>query len=274
MLLTLVPLGGLCNRLRLLLSALGLAGRTACDVVVAWGNDPECGARFDQLFEAVDGSRLRVVRRPWWAAVDTRRNLHLPWLVRRIMGYTYQACSPPPTTGDALLPIVGTCRRAYVASGFQLSPYGRAELELLKPLPRLQARIDSLTARFAEYTVGVHIRRTDNARSIAGSPVAAFRRAMEAEMARHSGVVFFLATDDGALKQGLLKDYPGRIIAQVTDARRDNLQGMEEAVVDLWCLAATKKLLASYWSSFSDTAAELGGIPMEVVRGDPSPPPF
>ena len=271
--LTLVPIGGLYNRLRVVLSALSLARDTHCAVSVEWGNDKECGAWFDELFEPTGGARPHIVRRRWWAAVSSQRNLHLPGLVRLLAGYTYQSCHKSPPTDDVLRPLIRKYRRAYLASGYQLCPYGREELARLQPLPHLRRRIAELTEGFAHYTVGVHIRRTDNTQSIAGSPTEAFRRAMEAEIARNFNVRFFLATDDEDLKRRLTQDYPDRVITQTTDVRRDTLRGMEEAVVDLWCLAATRKLLASYWSSFSDTAAELGNIPVEVVRDDSSHPP-
>ena len=60
--------------------------------------------------------------------------------------------------------------------------------------------------------------------------------------------------------------YPDRIITQRTQVRRDTLDGMREAVVDLWCLAATQRIIGSYWSSFTDTAAELRQIPLEIVQ--------
>ena len=63
------------------------------------------------------------------------------------------------------------------------------------------------------------------------------------------------------------KAFPGRIVAQpVQSVRRDTLAGMQDAVVDLFCLSRTRKLLGSYWSSFSDMAAELSGIPLQIVK--------
>jgi hypothetical protein len=35
---------------------------------------------------------------------------------------------------------------------------------------------------------------------------------------------------------------------------------MYDALLDLFCLAACKKIIGSYCSSFTDTAASLGGI--------------
>ena len=110
------------------------------------------------------------------------------------------------------------------------------------------------------------LRRTDNTVSMAHSTPEGFRRAMDREIQRDFKVRFFLATDDDELKRTLLQEYPDRIITQRNEVRRDTLDGMRHAVVDLWCLAATRRLIGSYWSSFTDTAAELGRIPVEIVR--------
>ena len=42
---------------------------------------------------------------------------------------------------------------------------------------------------------------------------------------------------------------------------------MQDALIDLWCLAASRKIIGSYWSSFTDTAADMGGIE-KVIAGD------
>ena len=92
-----------------------------------------------------------------------------------------------------------------------------------------------------------------------------FRRAMWRAIQQHPEARFFLATDDAALKAELLSEFGERIVTQQTEVRRDTVEGMRDAVVDLWCLAATQRIIGSYWSSFTDIAAELGGISAEIV---------
>lgn len=265
--LTLVPLGGLCNRLRPLLSALQVAGSTPGGVTVEWAKDSECRARFDELFLPIDSPGLRIVPRHWWARPARRRNLRWPALLRALMGYRVQRESYRPAAAGDFERLAASDRLTYLSTGYALCPYPADILSLLRPRPELARRIAALTARFGPHTVGVHIRRTDNAVSISQSPVAAFRKAMDEEVRRDGSVRFFLATDDEALKGELAQAYAGRLITQPTRVRRDTLEGMQEAVVDLFCLASTQKILGSYWSSFTDTAAELGHVPLYVVRG-------
>lgn len=49
---------------------------------------------------------------------------------------------------------------------------------------------------------------------------------------------------------------------------RNSVQGMHDAMIDLFSLAATDKILGSYWSSFTDVAASMRGIPKVIVGED------
>lgn len=242
--LTVVPQGGLCNRLRVALSALSAFP----DCEVEWGRDKACYAYFDELFQPLKG----VVRRRWWNVPQTRRNLHIPALLRR---WIYDA----QLVNAKALPVV-IDRPTYVSTGYALGPYGREWLQRLTPLDSIRRRIDAITAQFPPDIVGVHIRRTDNKKSWSHSSDEAFWRAMEA-----TGGTFYLATDDLDLRQALCR-YFNVITQPLSAVRRDTREGIEEAVVDLYCLAATNRLYGSYWSSFSDTAAELGNIPLSIIQ--------
>lgn len=264
--LTLVPQGGLCNRLRVVLSAVQAKMSGAGPVRVEWGKDAECGAWFEELFVPIDMGNLRVVHRRWWARPITRHNLWLPGLLRLLMGYTVQRANYLPASPEEFLRLARSSRRIYLSTGYALCAYSPDCLARLRPRPEIYNEIERLKARFGRTTVGVHIRRTDNTVSMAHSTPEGFRRAMDREIQRDFKVRFFLATDDDELKRTLLQEYPDRIITQRNEVRRDTLDGMRHAVVDLWCLAATRRLIGSYWSSFTDTAAELGRIPVEIVR--------
>ena len=47
---------------------------------------------------------------------------------------------------------------------------------------------------------------------------------------------------------------------------RDSLDGMKMAVAELFALSRTSKIIGSYYSSYSQIAAELGNIAIEYVR--------
>ncbi|MGM9695101.1 MAG: hypothetical protein ACI3YC_08855 [Alloprevotella sp.] len=262
----LTPQGGLCNRLRVLLSGLSLSRAAAVSVSVEWERDDDCRARFDELFEPLDTSNFCVCRRHWWARPITRQNLHWPQLVRAVLGWEVQRANYFPAAPEELRSLAERHRKVYVSGGSVSFPYAPSLLQELRPLPEIQARINAITREFPEEIVGVHIRRTDNTVSRAESEPEDFVKAMEEEVQKHPDVVFFLATDDLAVKKDLCRRFGGKILTLPVPTCRKSVEGIRNAIVDLWCLARTKRLIGSYWSSFTDTAAELGGIPVTIVR--------
>lgn len=266
---TLVPQGGLCNRLRAILSALSLIEHGAVDarLVVGWDDGLECAARFDQLFQPLDSPHATIVPRRWTDRPITRRNLHWPAFLRNFV-YTRQYANRPPSAEELRLCFASHSDAAvYVSTGLAFCDYPAEYVRRLRPLPHLQERIDSLSAAFTPgHTIGIHIRRTDHVTAIAESPDALFVDAIADAISADAEAHFFLATDDSALKRSLMTRFPGRITAQDCRGTRSDLGGMEEAVVDLWTLARCSRIIGSYWSSYTDTAAEIGGIPLTIIR--------
>ena len=117
--------------------------------------------------------------------------------------------------------------------------------------------------------VSVHIRRTDQVTSIAYSKTENFIQLMNREIDADPNVKFFLATDDKEEEALLRKTFPGRIVSNENRTlRRDSLDGMYDALLDLYCLSSCKKIIGSYYSSFTDTAAALGNIPKLIAGID------
>lgn len=263
--LTVVPQGGLCNRLRVVLSALEASQHQGvAPIEIHWARNAECRAWFEELFQPIASETLKIVHRAWWAAPITRYNLHLPALLRYAMGYRLQQANCHPASDEAFFRML-EAPKVYLSGGSTLCSYRAECLGLLKPLPEIQRQIDDITALFAPRTIGVHIRRTDNVKSMRHSTPQGFRRAMDNAVKEDARTRFFLATDDASLKEALEREYGERIITLHRPVRRNTIDGMRDAVVDLWCLAATERIIGSYWSSFTDTAAELRHIPLHVV---------
>lgn len=266
---TLVPQGGLCNRLRAILSALSLIEHGVLDarLVVGWDDGSECAARFDQLFQPLNSPHAVIGPRRWIDRPITRRNLHWPALVRHFV-YTRQYANRPPSAEELRRCFDGhTDASVYVSTGLAFCDYPADYVRRLRPQQHLQQRIDALSATFdAQHTIGIHIRRTDHTTAIAESPDALFIDAIAGIISRDALATFYLATDDAALKRRLMERFPARITAQNCRGTRADIDGMEEAVVDLWTLARCSRIIGSYWSSYTDTAAEIGGIPLTIIR--------
>ena len=271
--LTVVPMGGLCNRLRTLLSAYHFA-QSERDVFVRveWGKNRECFAEYTDLFEPIHEENFSIVPRRWWNVPVRRNNLHLPALLR-LPVYDKQLNYFRPHEDKSVEEYFKDVRSIYLSTGYQFRPYSQEQMQSLLPCRELQERIDGIVGEFPENIVGVHIRRTDNMDACTQSTDEVFIRLMDRELQADPYTMFFLATDDGTVKNKMMKRYPGHVLVQHTPhVRRDTLEGMEEAVVDLFCLAHTRKVIGSHYSSFSETAAEIGGIPLTIAIEEPQKP--
>ena len=89
---------------------------------------------------------------------------------------------------------------------------------------------------------------------------------MDAEIKKNTNTKFYVASDDDEVKESLKSKYPNRIITQMDDTDRNSLEGMKFAVLDLFCLSKTNKIIGSVGSSYSQIAAEIGGIEVEYAK--------
>ena len=210
--LTLVPLGGLCNRLRALVSARSLLSYDpALRIQVVWAAKAECAARFDELFEDNLTLAGRFAFRSAGfldAPAVLRRNLRLPALLRRLRYDGQYADFHSAAAPAECLVHFRAAQRVYISTGSPLCSTPAAEWGVLSPLPALRRRIASLVNSFGKNTIGVHIRRTDNEKSWHVSPLSAFVREMQAALAEDPEVTFYLATDDEGGARALVRLVP------------------------------------------------------------------
>lgn len=140
-----------------------------------------------------------------------------------------------------------------------------AERPLYKfiPVQSLQSIVDSYEV---DNVVGVHIRRTDNRISAAHSPLQGFVELMSREVDLDRGVRFFVSTDEPKVEAEVRMAFPNRIITHTkTSLDRNDPQAIRDAVIDLYCLSNCRKLIGSYWSSFTEVAHLINGIDLVTV---------
>lgn len=133
------------------------------------------------------------------------------------------------------------------------------------PIPELQALINSYTTQFGRNAVGIHLRRQDNKQSIKHSPVEIFIEKMKEEISNNPDTRFYLATDsvaDEILIKNLFKE---RLMVHEKSLSRNTEKGVQDALVDLYCLSATRKIIGSYFSSFSEVAAQINSINLDLI---------
>ena len=137
--------------------------------------------------------------------------------------------------------------------------------DIFHPVDHLQERIRQVTAGFGEGTTGVHIRRTDNVRATLLSPTSLFIERMKQEPDTQR---FYLATDSENVKAEMKQIFGDRIITPSDKAERGSLAGMENALVEMYSLAATSRIIGTVASTYSMTAAAIGKIQLEVLEAE------
>lgn len=280
------PVGGLGNRLRVVLSFRALARALGRRFAVYWAPGPGWSTeRFDELFdnhiELVDKDDYLIRRTDALPLYDRRfagPGTREPWTGGR-HGYCLKDLEDSAKTPLLLYAGGDDARNILNAEEIcRLAPDLDAEIARgargLEPASEIRARIEEVCARFDARTVGVHIRRGDaltgpHHTQFGRSTDGTFRAGMLREIALRRGASFFLATDCQATQKRFMAWLPERIlineqkvfVQSVYGGSKDNQQ---DAAVDLFCLSRTARILGSHWSSFSGMAAAIGGIECRV----------
>jgi len=260
-----VPLGGLCNRMRAMASGIYIAKKLNCPISVYWNKNSECFADFTELFQPVSTDNVSVkpyYRSDFYLDLDRKRNLYIPGIIRRFI-FDKQIVGGGESMDDCK--IENLQGRIYMISGYSVAKcFSLADLFV--PTMEIQEKINGLKAQYSENVYGVHIRRTDNKQSIQKNEVEDYLRFMDQKIETCPDVKFFLATDSVEVKQLMINRYGDGIVFHDATLERNSVQGMKDAVVDLWCLSLTKGIIGSYYSSYSDIAAELGNIELKILE--------
>ncbi|MBQ8527168.1 MAG: hypothetical protein IJ429_01725 [Lachnospiraceae bacterium] len=254
------PIGGLCNRMRAINSALVLAKKQNKKLKVIWNINAELGCPFEELFETTDAFTVLNIRSKWNPV-----KLFYQFTRRRIGNDDIRSNRDASGLTEEFQKTLDC--PLYIATEehfFECHDYSS-----FVPTAEISERIKRLTSSYGSHNVGVHIRRTDNKPAIGKSSTQAFVDSMQKEIDLFPDTRFYLATDDLSEEENLRRLFPDRIISNETrDLSRDSITGIKDALLDLMCLARTDKIIGSYFSSFTDIAADWNGIPKCVAGED------
>jgi hypothetical protein len=140
------------------------------------------------------------------------------------------------------------------------------------PRPDIRLRIDQFRGTYFNRTVGMHMRRTDQLRSIVESPNSAFFR--EAETLIDQGKTIFLATDNEESSEMMKKKFGSNIITfpksnptlvRRWPRRQEILDDWIEDFIDLHLLATCEYVLGSRHSAYTSVAMALNRSPKSRV---------
>lgn len=257
----LVPLYGLCNKMRAIASVAKIASDRNRKLKVYWLKNDECGAYFHELFDDLCDCNCDIVVKDCESLpsfVDFRlKHWHA---INKLYPHVLNSFRPSQDEINICSEkggLIYTCQS--LGEHYPLA-------ELFRPKKELMDKIKNVSICDASKTIGVHIRRTDHDIAMSKSTLAKFKSRIGEELTRDASCLFYLATDDETVKKELISDFKNSIITYEGELRRDTLVGMQDAVIDLWCLSRTKSILGSYFSSYSALAAELGNVKLEIVE--------
>lgn len=156
-------------------------------------------------------------------------------------------------------------KNLYVSSCYRVFPLVD-RYNYFKPRREDLKRIRETTSAYKN-TLGLHIRRTDHVYSKSISTTEKFESLLKRYLHDYPDSNFFLSTDDGDTKEYLINRFGSKILSnEIRSYDRNNSLAARDAVVDLYCLAKTKQIFGSHHSSFSQTAADIGGIIETTVK--------
>ena len=273
---TLVPFGGLGNRLYAICSAITYCRDTNRSLKILWFKDHNLNCPVSELFSVrPDYPHVQLVDGGWSDLIlrdnPRRRNFWIPKFFQQFLFdrriyvdevYRVVSIHTQPDFGP-----LESFKHIFMVSYwyFYTTPDMWQSIVLD---PRIEARVRQVTDGFkTPRTVGVHIRRTDNRFSIQESPTELFIRRMEDEIERYQDdVAFYLASDSLEVKKELIDRFGDRIITSLKPTSRNNKEGIIDGFVEMNVLSRTDKLYASSQSSFSELAHFFSGNDFEIVK--------
>jgi len=270
------PFGGLANRMRVIASAIDLSNKTNQKIKLIWIANSDLNCEFSDLFKPIKDIEItnRISKYKFIKATNQEKKYKriLAYFINKIIGIDY--CIKEQDFGKYiwnrkidLLEIVSGNKNTYFQTCEELNfEKNLIYFENFKLNDDIQSITNEIVNSFNENIIGIHIRRTDNNKSIEISPTSLFIENIINELKINSNTNFFLATDDLATEKELKEKFADKIITYEKELSRNTKKGIIDAVVDLYCLSKTKYIFGSYWSSFSDIASRIGKIKFVTIK--------
>lgn len=268
--LTVVCIGGLCNRLRILFSGMSIAEASGRRFAMVWPRSEHCGATFDELFE-----------NPWPVyAEDPAPEVELTIKIGTL-------------TKDRPDFLTSPVQHLKVQSGYwilfpalypqhaALEPRCVELMQQLTPIaPLRQAVADFQATYFRPNMIGVHLRRGDLTlvRPDKADNTRGVLKAIDRRLAITPDAGILLCSDDGAVSplgrstraEGVhelfRKRYGKRVVwnpPRTLD--RSDSRSVQDALIDLWLLRSTDYFIGTDGSSFSDFVYYARDVPHVLI---------
>lgn len=267
------PIGGLANRMRVIASALWLQKQMNCELKCIWNENYELNAPINKLLKEINGLSFIPKPKRWkyLKSTNQRNNIkrHIANIVNKSLSIDYCIKQKDFTryvwkNKINIAEVAGSYKNLYIQTCEEFGD-NNLEFDKFEPVSDLVSVIENIISKFST-TIGLHIRRNDNELSIKHSPLELFINQVEEEILTNRKATFYLSTDDPIVEKIFKEKFDSQIISHKKEFNRNTLKGMQDAVIDLFCLSKTLKIYGSYWSSFSDVASRIGGIELTTLK--------
>lgn len=259
--LIIIPIGGLCNRMRVINSFYKHIRNKK--IIVLWLIQDELGIHSTELFSIPE--EIKIVNINLYSKLQRFLWRWIRRCLRLFFKYYEQEDIERITANghkqnfqNIFNKKVSVCETCSELDSIQMC-------DIFEPTNEIKDRVKEVIGN-RKY-IAYHIRRTDNVDSISVSKDELFEANIEKLYEKGNVKSAFLATDDEKFKEKLLQKYPDFLFAQNTSSlMRNNVEGMKQAYVDLLCLAGADIIYGSYWSSFSEIASRIYGTDLVIVK--------
>ena len=263
------PIGGLCNRMRVIASAYQLIQPMGGKLIVKWTANEELNCPAKALFSLPRD--IRVVD------VEGGDNLAAKLAYYRLrLGYRNRVSNDQVMAAKQTGNLVPQDKTYYETCETFHKDSRDVDCSIFTPAPELEAlarqKVQAMTQGGQHPVIGLHIRRTDHSVSIQQSPTELFCQVLEARLKENPNTRFYLATDDASVRKFFADTYNrNKEIVFFNDSEtlgRDTPEGIKAAFVELLTLSMTERIYGSCGSSYTDMAAAMGKIPLDYVTAD------
>ena len=266
--LTVFSPSGLCNRLKVLASGLALAETSGRRFKMLWPLTPACAAPFAALF--CNDLEVSTVTRdeiqglpliPGWLGIPP--DILIQDEPDLVIGLSSQLVRPDLYPAHAALQ--ECCLEKFIQ---------------LQPVPGIQAQVEAFQQQnFKTSMIGVHLRRGDFVRfrpDVSGNLEQALQ-AVDHFLERLPDAGILLCSDENPQAPGaevhrrFATRYGSRLAPrQPSSLDRASVEGIQQALVDLWLLRATDAFVGTAGSTFSDTATWGRKVPHRLTAAPTS----
>lgn len=282
---------GLGNRMRAIASSISFCTSTARVPVLIWESDAHFSAGFDKIY---DFKNLTVVSnfKPTWP-FENLKKWDKSW--GEFQFYNYMEMEEGAKKGELIKnnPEMHIYYKgAYILEAPQYSSWelDNENLRKLKPVREVTNVLKKLEDEGLRTAIGVHIRNRTLAQDIKNvdfndeygkkasaemehwreqSSISNFIEEMDRIIEEEdSEAKFYIATDTKELIPEIESRFPGKVLYIPRNCDSRDSECVVYAMIDVYALSRTRRLLGSNWSSYTEMAERLGGLKAELAGQD------